>query len=64
MITLQLYIVTFLKQMLKQEEGQDLVEYSLVIGLLAFGSIVGMHHIATSLSQVFSSTASVLNTNL
>lgn len=64
MNTLQLFIIMFLKQVLKREEGQNLIEYTLVVGLMAFGSIVGMNHLATALSQVFSSTTSAVTTNL
>lgn len=64
MVPLQFCIVAFLKQVLKREEGQNLVEYTLVVALIALGSIVGPNHLAAALNQVFSSTAGAMNRNL
>jgi len=38
---------------LTQEDGQDLVEYALVVALVAFGAVSGMHTLATGLSGMF-----------
>jgi pilus assembly protein Flp/PilA len=38
---------------LKNEEGQDLVEYALLISLIAFACIVGMKGLATDINAVF-----------
>jgi|HubBroStandDraft_1064217.scaffolds.fasta_scaffold2025158_1 pilus assembly protein Flp/PilA len=35
------------------ENGQDLVEYALVVSLVAFGATAGMHTLATGLSGMF-----------
>jgi pilus assembly protein Flp/PilA len=35
------------------EEGQDLVEYALVVALVAFGSTAGMGILATGLNGMF-----------
>jgi Flp pilus assembly pilin Flp len=53
-----------MRQVFCREEGQDLVEYSLVIALIGFGSIAGMGYLATGLNTVFSSVASTLTTNV
>ena len=46
-----------------REEGQDLVEYALVVALIAFGAITGMGYLATGLNEAFSTIASTLTSN-
>lgn len=41
----------------KEEEGQDLTEYALVVVLVALGSVAAMGSLAQSISQAFSSAA-------
>ena len=36
-----------------REEGQDLVEYALVVALIAFGAVFGMGKLATQLNSAF-----------
>jgi pilus assembly protein Flp/PilA len=47
-----------------REEGQDLVEYALVVALIAFGAITGMGYLATGLNNAFSGIASTLTSNV
>ena len=47
-----------------REEGQDLVEYSLVTSLIAFGAVAGMQNLATSIDNVFDAVTEVLSTNI
>lgn len=47
-----------------REEGQDLVEYALVVALIAFGAITGMGYLATGINHAFSSIAVTLTTNV
>lgn len=35
------------------EEGQDLVEYALVVAMVAFGATAGMHALAGSINTTF-----------
>ncbi len=49
-----------LKSLIAREEGQDLVEYALVVALIAFGAITGMKFLATGLNNAFSDIAQVL----
>lgn len=49
-----------LRGILIREEGQDLVEYALVVALIAFGAITGMGFLATGLNNAFSTVASTL----
>jgi pilus assembly protein Flp/PilA len=50
--------------LLTREEGQDLVEYALVVALIAFGAITGMGALATGLNNAFSQIAITLTTNV
>lgn len=45
-----------------REEGQDLVEYALVVALIAFGATAGMKALATGLNLAFSNISSTLGT--
>lgn len=57
-------LIYFLRNLLAREGGQDVVEYSLVMAMVAFGSITGMRDLATGLNTVFSSVGSTLTTNV
>lgn len=52
------------RAILLREEGQDLVEYALVVALIAFGAITGMGYLATGLNNAFSGIATTLTTNV
>ncbi len=43
-----------------REEGQDLVEYALVVALIAFGAIAGMSTLATGINNTFNSISTTL----
>ena len=58
---MKLYFVV--KSLIEREEGQDLVEYALVVALIAFGAITGMGYLATGLNHAFSTIASTLTAN-
>jgi pilus assembly protein Flp/PilA len=47
---------------LSRAEGQDLVEYALIIALMAFGAAAGMNSIASGLNTAFSNAGSYLAT--
>lgn len=49
-----------LKDMLKDEQGQDLIEYALVVALIAFAATASMKTLAGSISTAFGT----LNTDL
>jgi pilus assembly protein Flp/PilA len=53
-----------LKSLIAREEGQDLVEYALVVALIAFGAIAGMKFLATGLNSAFNNIADVLSANI
>jgi Flp pilus assembly pilin Flp len=42
------------------EEGQDLVEYALLVCLIALASIVGVNQVASAVTTVFSNISASL----
>jgi pilus assembly protein Flp/PilA len=56
----------FLKMFLKlhdlahREEGQDLVEYALLVALIALVCITGVNNVANAITKVFSNISSSL----
>lgn len=53
-----------LKTAMAAEEGQDLVEYALVVALIAFGAVSGMGFLATKINLAFSAIATVLTADV
>jgi pilus assembly protein Flp/PilA len=49
-----------LQNMLRQEEGQDLIEYALVVALIALAATAGMQTVATDINLAFSNIGSKL----
>jgi len=62
--TLQTSLYFFLRNLLARTEGQDLVEYSLVFSMIAFGCVSGMGYLATGINTVFSAVASTMTSNV
>jgi pilus assembly protein Flp/PilA len=46
------------------EEGQDLVEYALVVALIAFGATAGMTALAGGINSAFNTISSKLSTSM
>jgi pilus assembly protein Flp/PilA len=55
---LKLYIK--LQELASREEGQDLVEYALVVALIAFGATAGMKALAGGLTTAFGQISTTL----
>lgn len=53
-----------LRNLLAREEGQDLVEYALVVALIAFGALAGMKLLASGINNAFSGIATTLTSNV
>jgi Flp pilus assembly pilin Flp len=51
-------------EFLKQEDGQDLIEYTLVASLIGFAAVVGIGSVATSVNTAFGKIGVKLNTNI
>lgn len=49
-----------LKRLWREEEGQDLVEYALLVVLVALGAVVAMRTLASAISDAFSNAAANL----
>jgi pilus assembly protein Flp/PilA len=48
------------QELMSREDGQDLVEYALVVGLLCFGATAGTHFMASSLAGTFQNLSTTL----
>jgi pilus assembly protein Flp/PilA len=51
-----------LKDAMKDESGQDMVEYAIVMGLIAMGATVAMKGLATTIGTGFTSIGTKLTT--
>jgi len=49
-----LHLYVKFQNLMNCEEGQDLVEYALVLAVIALGSVAAMRSLATSISTEFS----------
>jgi pilus assembly protein Flp/PilA len=58
----QLYLSLYLKlqNLMNREEGQDLVEYALLVSLIALAVIAGVGHVATAVNTVFTNISNSL----
>jgi pilus assembly protein Flp/PilA len=52
------------RNFLSSEEGQDLVEYALVVALIAFAATASMKALASGINHAFSNTSGALSTNI
>ena len=53
-------MIALLKNLHKEESGQDLIEYALIAALIAVGSIAAMGALANSISKEFSTVGTHL----
>jgi pilus assembly protein Flp/PilA len=51
-----------LKRLWKEEQGQDLIEYALLVALVALAATAGMNALATSINKEFTSLGTSLTT--
>ena len=61
-LLLQMYIK--MQALICREEGQDLVEYALVVALIAFGAVLAMGALATEINSAFQDISSDLGSAL
>jgi pilus assembly protein Flp/PilA len=59
---MKLYVT--MQNMIASEEGQDLVEYALVVALIAFGAIAGMSALSAELNTAFNTISSKVGSAL
>jgi pilus assembly protein Flp/PilA len=48
--------------LLADEQGQDLIEYALVVALIAFAATAGMNTVATDINSAFTAIGAKLTT--
>jgi pilus assembly protein Flp/PilA len=53
MNTMLLKLYVKFQDLMNREEGQDLVEYALVVALIALGAVASMGKLATAISTEF-----------
>lgn len=51
-----------LQSLIHNQDGQDLIEYALVVALIAFAATAGMNSLATSINTAFTNMANTLTT--
>jgi pilus assembly protein Flp/PilA len=56
-------LMNFLKRLWEEEEGQDLVEYALLVVLIALAATVGMKGLATAINTTFAAAGTNLTNN-
>ena len=49
-----------MQTLLTNEEGQDLIEYALVVALIAFAATVGMSSLAKDINKAFNDIGTLL----
>ncbi len=64
MNTMILKLYVKLQDLMNREEGQDLVEYALVVALIAFGAVAGMHSLSGGINNAFVAISTTLSTAL
>jgi pilus assembly protein Flp/PilA len=50
----------FLKNLMTEESGQDLIEYALVAALVGLGSVAAMNSLANSIATTFNGVGNAL----
>lgn len=53
-------MMTFVRNFVKEEEGQDLIEYSLLLAFIALASAALFSNAGTSVNTIWSKTSSQL----
>ena len=51
-------------EFVREEQGQDLIEYTLVAALIGFAAVAGMNTLASNLNSAFSKIGSKVNANI
>jgi len=64
MNNLMLKLFVKMQSLMVREEGQDLVEYALVVALVAFGATAALKTLGTGLNSAFTNISSTLASSL
>jgi pilus assembly protein Flp/PilA len=54
----------FVRAFIDRQDGQDLIEYALVVGLVAFGATAGMTSLASGINHAYVSLSTTLASNV
>jgi len=57
-----MYLYLYLKNLLHSEEGQDLIEYALIIVLVVIAAVVGARALGTTINGVWATITTWLTT--
>jgi len=60
MNNLLLKVYVTIQQLVTREEGQDLVEYALLISLISLGAIVAINSLTSGLNTIFNNISTSL----
>jgi pilus assembly protein Flp/PilA len=58
------YLLEKLQLLLSREEGQDLVEYALIVALISLAAVVGMNSLASQINAAFNTVGTTLSTSI
>ena len=64
MNTMFLKMLVKFQNLMSREEGQDLVEYALVVALIALGAVASMKTLATGITAVFTNISTRLSSSI
>jgi pilus assembly protein Flp/PilA len=54
----------FIGQFIKDESGQDLIEYALITGLVGLGATLGLKNLTSDVKGAFNTIGTTLNTTI
>ena len=54
-------MMSVVSRFVREEEGQDLIEYSLLAALIAVACIVAMNTLATDINEIFAAIGAALD---
>jgi pilus assembly protein Flp/PilA len=57
-------VIARLLNVASKEDGQDLIEYALMVALIALAVTAGMHSLATAINNGFSTLGTTLTSSL
>jgi pilus assembly protein Flp/PilA len=61
MNTMLLKLYVKFQDLMNREEGQDLVEYALVVGLISVAAVLGLKGVASAVNNVITNITTTLN---
>jgi len=61
MLNATLTLINRVRSLVLKDDGQDLIEYALILALIALGATAGMNSVASDINSAFSSIGSTLN---